>query len=76
MNFFYIKFFSSGSDGLLKLWTIKTNECVATLDEHSDKLWSVTVDRSEQKVVTAGADSNILIWEVSKIVLQNCCWFF
>eukprot|EP00057_Strongylocentrotus_purpuratus_P026325 XP_011680799.1 PREDICTED: uncharacterized protein LOC100891641 [Strongylocentrotus purpuratus] len=52
-----------GSDGLLKLWTIKTNECVATLDEHSDKLWSVTVDRSEQKVVTAGADSNILIWE-------------
>ena len=28
----------SGSEGLLKLWTIKTNECVKTLDMHLDKV--------------------------------------
>ena len=28
----------SGSDGLIKIWTIKTNECVATLDQHTEKV--------------------------------------
>lgn len=28
----------SDSDGLIKLWTIKSSECVRTLDEHSDKV--------------------------------------
>ena len=28
----------SGSEGLLKLWTIKTNECVKTFDQHLDKV--------------------------------------
>lgn len=28
----------SGADGLVKLWTVKTNECVATYDHHEDKV--------------------------------------
>ena len=28
----------SGSDGLVKVWTIKTNECVTTLDLHTEKV--------------------------------------
>ncbi|PNJ01707.1 LOW QUALITY PROTEIN: TBL3 isoform 4 [Pongo abelii] len=32
---------SSGSDGLVKLWTIKNNECVRTLDAHEDKVWGL-----------------------------------
>lgn len=28
----------SGADGLVKLWTIKTNECIATYDQHEDKV--------------------------------------
>ena len=27
----------SGSDGLVKIWTVKTSECVATLDLHTEK---------------------------------------
>jgi WD40 repeat protein len=27
-----------GSDGLVKLWTIKTNECIATYDKHDGKV--------------------------------------
>jgi len=28
----------SGADGLVKLWTVKTNECLATYDHHEDKV--------------------------------------
>lgn len=55
----------SGSDGLLKLWTIKNNECVKTMDEHVDKVWTLTVNEAEDRVVSGGGDSNLIIWEVS-----------
>jgi U3 small nucleolar RNA-associated protein 13 len=29
---------SSASDGLLKLWNVRTDECVATMDNHTDKV--------------------------------------
>jgi len=45
----------------MKLWTIKTGECVNTFDEHEDKIWSLAV-RGEQ-VVTGGADSLLLVWK-------------
>ena len=57
--------FSSGSDGLVKLWTIKTNECVKTLDAHQDKVWGLHASRKDDKMVTASADSTITIWTVS-----------
>lgn len=28
----------SGADGLVKLWTVKSNECIATYDNHEDKV--------------------------------------
>ena len=27
-----------GADGLVKLWTVSTNECIATYDQHEDKV--------------------------------------
>lgn len=27
-----------GADGLVKLWTVNTNECIATYDQHEDKV--------------------------------------
>lgn len=57
----------SGSDGLVKLWTIKTNECVKTLDAHQDKVWGLHASRKDDKMVTASADSNITVWAVSEI---------
>lgn len=32
---------STGSDGLLKLWSVKTSECLNTFDEHEDKVWAL-----------------------------------
>jgi WD40 repeat protein len=30
---------SAGSDGLVKLWSIRSEECVTTLDAHEDKVY-------------------------------------
>jgi len=54
---------SSGSDGLLKLWNIKSNECVATFDNHEDKVWALTVKQDGQYIVSGSADSKITFWE-------------
>lgn len=60
----------SGSDGLVKLWTIKTNECVKTLDAHQDKVWGLHGTHKDDKMVTGSADSNITVWVVSVIWLM------
>lgn len=53
----------------MKLWVIKSNTCVSTMDEHEDKVWSVTVNKEEDHVVTGGADSSIILWKVGSC---NC----
>lgn len=57
----------SGSDGLVKLWTIKTNECIKTLDAHQDKVWGLHGSRKDDKMVTGSADSNVTVWEVKAL---------
>uniref|UniRef100_A0A8C3AQB2 Transducin beta like 3 n=1 Tax=Cyclopterus lumpus TaxID=8103 RepID=A0A8C3AQB2_CYCLU len=61
----------SGSDGLVKLWTIKTNECVKTLDAHQDKVWGLHASRKDDKMVTGSADSNITVWVVSEMCFNE-----
>ena len=67
-------FVLSGSDGLVKLWTIKTNECVKTLDAHQDKVWGLHGSRKDDKMVTGSADSNITVWVVSVKRLRDDVW--
>jgi U3 small nucleolar RNA-associated protein 13 len=54
---------STGSDGLIKLWNRKADECVGTFDEHSDKLWALCVSKDEMKFVSGGADGKINVWK-------------
>lgn len=61
----------SGSDGLLKLWTIKTNECVKTLDGHEDKIWGLHSNKQDDMVVSASSDSCITLWKVWNGVLPQ-----
>jgi U3 small nucleolar RNA-associated protein 13 len=60
---------SAGSDGLVKVWTIKSNECASTLDNHTEKVWALAVRKDENMVASAGADSVINFWE--DITLQE-----
>jgi U3 small nucleolar RNA-associated protein 13 len=54
---------SSGADGLVKIWTIRTSTCETTLDRHDDKVWALDVDSSGTVLVSGGADSQLFIWE-------------
>lgn len=53
---------SSGGDGLVKLWTVRSNECETTLDGHSDKVWAMDVAQGMKTFVSGGADSRIVVW--------------
>ena len=54
----------SGSDGLLKLWTIKTSECVKTLDAHEARVWALAVNSDEQRMMSGAGDSSVVVWKV------------
>jgi U3 small nucleolar RNA-associated protein 13 len=48
---------------LIKIWNIKTNECLNTYDEHTDKIWALCADPFEKKFLTGGADSKLILWK-------------
>jgi U3 small nucleolar RNA-associated protein 13 len=48
---------------LLKLWNIKTNECVGTFDKHDEKTWALCVSKDESKIISGGADGKLIIWK-------------
>src|SRR5271169_723441 len=54
---------SAGGDGLVKVWTIKTGECETTLDNHTDRIWSLVLNENENILVSGGGDSVITFWE-------------
>ncbi|KAI3687031.1 hypothetical protein L1987_80721 [Smallanthus sonchifolius] len=59
----FVKF--KGTDGLLKLWTVKTNECVATYNQHEDKVWALTLGKKTEMLATGGSDAVINLWHDS-----------
>ena len=54
---------SAGGDGLVKVWTIKSGECETTLDNHTDRIWSLALNQEENTLVSGGGDSIITFWE-------------
>lgn len=52
---------SASADGLLKLWNIKTNICIQSIDEHSDRVWSLAVSSGSNRFFfSGGADSKLI----------------
>ena len=55
---------TSGGDGLLKLWEVRSGECTATFEEQEGKVWALTSSGEQDKwVASGGADSLVNIWE-------------
>ena len=53
---------SAAGDGLVKVWTIKSGECDTTLDNHTDRIWSLALNENENILVSGGGDSVITFW--------------
>lgn len=62
---------TSASDGLVKLWNIKEEECVKTLDNHEDKIWALAHSSDESTLLSAGADSLLTIWHDTSLLEQS-----
>ncbi|RRT75859.1 hypothetical protein B296_00018043 [Ensete ventricosum] len=56
---------NDSGDGLIKLWTIKTSECIATYDQHEGKIWALAVGKKTEMLVTGGTDALINFWHDS-----------
>ncbi|KAL8914606.1 MAG: hypothetical protein Q9171_000787 [Xanthocarpia ochracea] len=54
---------SAGGDGLVKIWDANTGEPACTLDNHTDRIWALTVDPSTNTIVSGGGDSVVTFWK-------------
>ena len=71
---------SAGADGLVKLWSPVSGECVATLDNHTDRIWALAFNPATRALVSGGGDSVVTFWkdttretaaEKSKIMVER-----
>lgn len=54
---------SAGGDGLVKIWDAQSGECQTTLDNHTDRIWSLILEPSTRTLVSGGGDSVITFWK-------------
>lgn len=54
---------SAGGDGLVKIWNANTGDTAATLDNHTDRIWALTVNPSTNALVSGGGDSTVTFWK-------------
>ena len=58
---------SAGGDGLVKVWDASTGEVAATLDNHTEKIWALTVNPDTKLLVSGGGDGVITFWKDTSI---------
>ena len=56
-----LQLMSCDAEGLMRLWNIRSNECVFTLDAHDDKIWAL--DLEDDMIVSGGADSRLKMFK-------------
>ena len=54
---------TAGGDGLVKIWDPPSDECLATLDNHTDRIWALALDFLTRTLVSGGGDSVITFWK-------------
>ena len=56
----------SGSfDETVKIWDVRSDECISTLPAHSDPVTSVSLNRDGTCIVSSSHDGLIRIWDVA-----------
>lgn len=55
---------SVSKDGLIKLWDLKSQQCIETHVAHSSECWSLGTDMDRGLVFTAGSRDDIKVWRL------------
>ncbi|KAK3378425.1 WD40-repeat-containing domain protein [Podospora didyma] len=66
-----IQFASAGADSLVKVWDANVGETDCTLDNHEDRLWTLTVHPKTNTLVSGGSDSKITFWKDTTVETQE-----
>ncbi|MFB2978426.1 WD40 repeat domain-containing protein [Microseira sp. BLCC-F43] len=51
-------------DNKLKIWHLKTKECLHTFDEHKDRILTVAIHPEGLIFASSGHDKNIRLWSI------------
>lgn len=52
-------------DGLVKLWELKSKQCVETHLAHSGECWSLGVNTVKDMLITCGNKDQVKVWEIN-----------
>ena len=59
------KMISASCDKTIKIWNIKTSECIKTLNDHKDWVTSVLIISPMQLLISGSKDETIKIWDLN-----------
>jgi len=68
---------SGGSDSTIRIWDVKTEECIKAIDAHSDNISEVTLSSDGKYIASGSLDKTIKIWKydtgklIKTIQIQN-----
>lgn len=57
---------SCGRDRRIRLWDIRTNDCVKTMDGHESTVFSLALLPDHQRIATGSADKTIRLWDIGR----------
>ena len=57
---------SGSDDNTVRVWDLVSGQCLATLEGHSARVWSVAVNPDGTRAVSGSYDNTARIWEVFK----------
>ncbi len=60
-----VRVVSGGEDKRLRVWDMRTGECLRVLEGHKDSVHAVSTTRDGRKVVSASADKTLRVWDLA-----------
>lgn len=55
---------STAKDGLIKLWELKSKQCIETHLAHSNECWSLGINEVSDLMITCGNNDQVKVWEL------------
>ncbi|KAG7858492.1 hypothetical protein KL939_002614 [Ogataea angusta] len=55
---------STSKDGLIKLWDLKSQQCIETHVAHTGECWALGLSTTKELCITAGMDTQLKVWKI------------